>query len=120
MPPRPEPMPGSMATSPSAEVRSTALTNVARILYMKSVTLAEARQSLSALINEVETFDEHVLITKNGRPTAVIISADEWEAIEDTAFWRSIPDIGNDIATARGERGIAIDEYLALRSTKPR
>jgi antitoxin YefM len=109
-----------MVTSPSAEVRSTTLTNVARILYMKSVTLAEARQSLSALINEVETFDEHVLITKNGRPTAVIISADEWEAIEDTAFWRSIPDIGKDIATARGERGIALDEYLALRTTKPR
>ncbi len=87
---------------------------------MKSVTLAEARQSLSSLINEVETFDEHVLITKNGRPTAVIISADEWEAIEDTAFWRSVPDIVKDIETARGESGVALDEYLAARDTKPR
>lgn len=87
---------------------------------MKSVTLAEARQSLSALINEVETFDEHVMITKNGRPTAVIISADEWEAIEDTAFWRSVPDIANDIATARGEPVVALDEYLASRRAKPR
>ena len=42
-----------------------------------------------------------MLITKNGRPTAVIISADEWEAIEDTAFWRSVPDIANDITEAR-------------------
>jgi hypothetical protein len=41
------------------------------ILYMKSVTIAEAGQSFSALIAEVETFDEHVMITKNGRPSAV-------------------------------------------------
>ena len=58
---------------------------------MKTVTLAEARQSFRALISEVESFDEHVMITKNGKPTAVIISADEWEAIEDTAFWLKVP-----------------------------
>jgi antitoxin YefM len=85
---------------------------------MKSVTIAEARQSFSALIAEVETFDEHVMITKNGRPTAVIISADEWEAIEDTAFWRSVPDIVTDLAEARGERGIPLAEFLENR--KPR
>ncbi|MCE9621183.1 MAG: type II toxin-antitoxin system Phd/YefM family antitoxin [Actinomycetia bacterium] len=84
---------------------------------MKSVSVAEARQSLSALIAEVENFDEHVLITKNGRPTAVIISADEWEAIEDTAFWRSVPDIAEDIREARAQRGVPLDQYLAARST---
>lgn len=92
---------------------------VARVLYMKAVTLAEARQSLSALIHEVETFDEHVLITKNGRPTAVIISADEWEAIEGTAFWRSVPDIANDVAVSRSEAAVTLDEYLAERNTQP-
>jgi antitoxin YefM len=85
-------------------------------MYMKSVTIAEARQSLSALIAEVENFDEHVLITKNGRPTAVIISADEWEAIEDTAFWRSVPNIAEDIAEARTERGMTLGQYLAQRA----
>jgi antitoxin YefM len=88
-------------------------------MYMKSVSLAEARQSLSALISEVETFDEHVLITKNGRPTAVIISADEWEAIEDTAFWRSVPDIAADIKEARETPGIGLDEYLAGQVSRP-
>jgi antitoxin YefM len=91
--------------------------NVARLVYMKSVTLAEARQTFSALIAEVETFDEHVLITKNGRPTAVIISADEWEAIEDTAFWRSVPDIADDMAQAADEPAIPLDQYLADRTT---
>jgi antitoxin YefM len=82
---------------------------------MKSVTLAEARQSFSALINEVEAFDEHVMITKNGRPTAVIISADEWEAIEDTAFWRSVPNIADDLAEARREDGVPLADFLRAR-----
>lgn len=90
--------------------------DVAIVLYMKSVTLAEARQHFSALIAEVETFDEHVLITKNGRPTAVIISADEWEAIEDTAFWRSVPGIANDLNEARGEQGVSLDQYVSTRN----
>jgi antitoxin YefM len=86
---------------------------------VKSVTLAEARQSLSALINEVEAFDEHVMITKNGRPTAVIISADEWEAIEDTAFWRSVPNIADDLAEARSDVGIPLAEYLRQTAQEP-
>jgi antitoxin YefM len=86
---------------------------------MKSATLAEARQSLSALIAEVESFDEHVLITKNGRPTAVIISADEWEAIEDTAFWRSVPDITSDIAEAADGQSMSVDEYRSRRNAQP-
>ncbi len=68
---------------------------------MKTVTLAEARQWLSSLISEVENFDEHVLTTKSGRPTAVIVSIDEWEAIEDTEFWRSIPGSTDDRDEAR-------------------
>ena len=79
------------------------------------MTLAQARETFSALIAEVENFDEHVMITKNGRPTAVIISADEWEAIEDTAFWRSVPEIGVDIAVGRSESAVLIETYLAGR-----
>lgn len=93
-----------------------ARTFLARILYMKSVTLAEARQSFSALIAEVENFDEHVMITKNGRPTAVIISADEWEAIEDTAFWRSVSGIDEDIAMGRSETAVPLESYLGGRA----
>jgi antitoxin YefM len=84
-------------------------------MYMKTVTLAEARQSFSALISEVESFDEHVMITKNGKPTAVIISADEWEAIEDTAFWLKVPGIRDDIAEARGTTSISLDQFIAER-----
>ncbi len=85
---------------------------------MKTVTLAEARQSFSSLISEVESFDEHVMITKNGKPTAVIISADEWEAIEDTDFWRRVPGIQADIEEARSTAGISLQEYMAEQKAK--
>lgn len=55
------------------------------------------------------------MITKNGKPTAVIISADEWEAIEDTAFWLKVPGIQNDIAEARGTSGVSLEEFIADR-----
>jgi antitoxin YefM len=98
--------------------RGSQFLEVATLLYMKSVSLAEARQTFSALIAEVETFDEHVMITKNGRPTAVIISADEWEAIEDTAFWRSVPDVASDLTEARKESGVPLEAFLASRAAK--
>lgn len=44
---------------------------------------------------------------------------DEWEASEDTAFWRSVPEIADDIREARAERGMPIERYLAERAKSP-
>ena len=50
----------------------------------KIVPFTEARASLTELLDEVEGLHEHVVITRNGRPAAVVISTDEWEAVEET------------------------------------
>ena len=55
------------------------MTRVAKI-----VTLTEARSGLSQLLDEVERHHEHVVITRNGRPAAVLVPAQEQEAIEET------------------------------------
>ncbi len=39
---------------------------------------------LSSLVDDVNTSDEEVLITKNGRPAAVLISPDEFESWRET------------------------------------
>jgi len=70
-------------------------------MYMKTASLAEARKRLSEVLNEVERFHEQFTITKNGKPVAVIVSNYDWEALEDTLFWLSQPDILEDIAEAR-------------------
>jgi prevent-host-death family protein len=48
------------------------------------VPFTEARASLSELLDDVEARHEHVVITRNGRPAAVVLSTEEWEAVEET------------------------------------
>jgi antitoxin YefM len=50
----------------------------------KVVPFTEARATLTDLLDEVEGRHEHVVITRNGRPAAVVVSPDEWEALEET------------------------------------
>ena len=59
-----------------------------RILYTcamaKIVPFTEARANLTELLDALEDKHEHVLITRNGRPSAVMLSADEYESLEET------------------------------------
>jgi prevent-host-death family protein len=50
----------------------------------KIVPFTEARANLTALLDDLEKRHEHVLITRNGRPSAVMLSADEYESLEET------------------------------------
>lgn len=50
----------------------------------KIVPFTEARANLTELLDDLEKRHEHVLITRNGRPSAVMLSADEYESLEET------------------------------------
>ncbi len=56
---------------------------------MKTLSLSEAKIKLSALVDSVINTDEEVVITKNGRPAAVLISPDEFEGWRETIALRS-------------------------------
>jgi len=47
---------------------------------------------LSALIETVRTTDEELVITKNGRPAAVLVSPDEYASWQETMVIRSDAD----------------------------
>ena len=51
---------------------------------MKILPLSEAKARLNRLVDEVRERDEEILITKNGRPAAVLLSADEVESWKET------------------------------------
>jgi prevent-host-death family protein len=59
-----------------------------RILYScpvaRTVPFTEARARLTELLDEVNERHEHVVITRNGRPAAVVLSSDEYEALAET------------------------------------
>jgi antitoxin YefM len=48
------------------------------------VPFTQARARLTELLDEIEARHEHVVITRNGRPAAVVLSAQEYEALEET------------------------------------
>lgn len=57
-----------------------------RIMVMSDVVLplAEIKKRLSEIVDGVEGRHDRVVLTRHGRPAAVIISPDELESIEET------------------------------------
>ena len=64
---------------------------------METMSLSEAKMKLSKLVDKVSTTDEEIVITKNGRPAAVLISPDEFEGWKETNIIRSNPDFVKEI-----------------------
>lgn len=50
----------------------------------KVVPFTQARGHLTELIDEVEGRHEHVVITRKGSPAAVLLSPEEYEALQET------------------------------------
>jgi antitoxin YefM len=68
---------------------------------MTSVSLSEAKDKLSAIVEQAERTHEIVTITRHGRPAAVLMAAEDLESLHETLFWLSQPGVREDIAAAR-------------------
>ena len=64
---------------------------------MKTLSLSEAKAKLSELVEDVEGRDEEVLITRNGRPAAVLVSPEEYESWKETRAIRADRDLMREI-----------------------
>lgn len=69
---------------------------------MKTVSLSEAKAKLSSLLDSVERHDEEVVITRNGRAAAVLVSPDDLESWKETTTVRADADLVAEI-----RRGLA-------------
>ena len=56
---------------------------------MRTVSLSEAKAKLSSLLDSVERHDEEVVITRNGRAAAVLVSPDDLESWKETSTVRA-------------------------------
>lgn len=56
---------------------------------MKILPLSEVKVRLNRLVDEVRKGEEEILITKNGRPAAVLLSADEVESWRESLAIKS-------------------------------
>ena len=63
---------------------------------MRTVTATEARQRLYRLLDELAVESEPVQITGK-RANAVLVSEDDWRALQETIHLLSIPGMGESI-----------------------
>jgi len=77
---------------------------------MKTLPLSEAKSQLSGLVEQVRSLEEQVMITRNGRPAAVLVSAEEFER------WKETIEVRGDAALMREIRA----GLRALKARKAR
>ncbi len=68
---------------------------------MKSVSLSEAKDKLSALVDEASREHEIIRITRHGQGAAVLMSEDALESLQETVFWLTQPQVREDIAQSK-------------------
>jgi len=66
---------------------------------VKTLSLSEAKTKLSGLVDDVDRRDEEVVITKNGRPAAVLVSPDEYDSWKETQAVRADKTLMQEIKT---------------------
>lgn len=76
-----------------------------------TLPLAEIKKRLSEVVDGVEHRHDRVVLTRNGRPAAVIMSPDDLEALEETLDLLSDPKAMREIR--RAERAIEAGEVLS-------
>ena len=69
---------------------------------METLSLSEAKMKLSRLVDKVYKTDDEIVITKNGRPAAVLVSPDEFEGWKETLLIHSDPEFLKEIKQGMG------------------
>jgi antitoxin YefM len=88
-----------------AGTSGTTTGGVTTILVMSEVTLplAEIKKRLSEIVEGVQQRHDRVVLTRNGRPAAVIMSPEDLEALEETLDILSNPAAMREIHRAERE-----------------
>lgn len=83
---------------------------------MTSVPLSEAKDKLSAMVEQAERTHEIVTITRHGRPAAVLMAADDLDSLHETLFWLSQPGTRDDVEAA--EREVQADQTIGANELR--
>jgi prevent-host-death family protein len=84
----------------------------------ETMSLATVKARFSELVDRVERQQDRVVVTRNGKPAAVLISPDDLESLEETLAVMSDRSVAAQIresekSIAAGESGVELDELRA-------
>ena len=63
----------------------------------RTLPLSEVKINLSKLVAEVARRDDEIIITRNGRPAAVLLSNEEYESWKETQEIKQNPELMREI-----------------------
>jgi antitoxin YefM len=93
----------------------------------KTLPISEVKARLPELVAGVMEREEEVVVTRNGRPAAVLVNIGEYERLKETLDVLSDPDLMRQIRAseryfARGGKGRSFEEVFGepLRGAKKR
>jgi prevent-host-death family protein len=83
----------------------------------KTLPLSEVKTRLPELVAGVEEREEEVVVTKNGRPAAVLVNVHEYSRLKETLDVLSDPDLMQQIAESRafyraGKKGFSFEDVF--------
>jgi antitoxin YefM len=84
----------------------------------RTVPFSQARSELTALVDDVERLQEHVVLTRNGRPSVVVMSMAEYEALQETLEVLADPGTLDDLRAS--ERDVAQGRVVDWEDVKRR
>jgi len=82
----------------------------------KTVPVRDLRSNLARLLSDVADRRDHIVVTRNGKPAAVLVPIDEYEALEETAEILADPDALT--AIEAGLSDLARDDTISLEELR--
>ena len=70
---------------------------------MTTLPFSEAKAHLSELADKVEREHDRILVTRNGRPSFVLLSPDDLDALEETLEILRDPDLVDSLRRSRDD-----------------
>lgn len=83
----------------------------------KTLPLSEVKTRLPELVAGVDEREEEVVVTKNGRPAAVLVNVHEYARLKETLDVLSDPDLLQQVAESRafyrsGKKGLSFEDVF--------
>jgi len=90
---------------------------------METLPLSHVKAHLSEIADRVEGQHDRVVVTRKGRPAAVLVSPEDLESLEETLAVLSDPQLMRQIHESeaeleRGEEGATLDDLRADLSSR--
>jgi len=97
----------------------------------KILPISEVKAKLPELVNRVEELEEEIIVTRNGKPAAMLVSYADYERLKETLDVLSDPELMRQIRAseahfASGKKGLSFEDVFgeplvpAKRKRKPR